>query len=149
FNTDLQAQCPKSRAYTGESITDTYDTLKISISLQGIQGMVFRTDKENEFIEPYSQDHTVYAVFRSHREKKGEMAWSCSTEDKNLVSDLNPQISNIFRPESSAGQIKTMRLAQSCTGEYANFFNATSAAQVGLVMAAFNATLTRANGVYE
>jgi hypothetical protein len=42
-----------------------------------------------------------------------------------------------------------MRLAQSCNAEYSNFFGATSAAQVGLVLAAFNATLTRCNGVYE
>ena len=42
-----------------------------------------------------------------------------------------------------------MRLAQSCTAEYANYFGATSAAQVNLVLAAFNATLTRCNGVYE
>ena len=42
-----------------------------------------------------------------------------------------------------------MRLAQSCNGEYSNCFGATSSAQVGLVLAAFNATLTRCNGVYE
>ena len=42
-----------------------------------------------------------------------------------------------------------MRLAQSCNGEYSNYFGATSSAQVGLVLAAFNATLTRCNGVYE
>ena len=42
-----------------------------------------------------------------------------------------------------------MRLAQSCNGEYANYFGATSAAQVGLVLAAYNATLTRCNGCYE
>jgi hypothetical protein len=42
-----------------------------------------------------------------------------------------------------------MRLAQSCNGEYANFFGATSPAQVALVLAAYNATLTRANGTYE
>ncbi|MEI2823973.1 MAG: reprolysin-like metallopeptidase [Chitinophagaceae bacterium] len=43
-----------------------------------------------------------------------------------------------------------MRLAQSCNGEYANYFGAeTSAAQVALVLAAYNATLTRCNGCYE
>ena len=42
-----------------------------------------------------------------------------------------------------------MRLAQSCNAEYSNYFGATSSAQVALVLAAFNATLTRCNGVYE
>jgi len=42
-----------------------------------------------------------------------------------------------------------MRLAQSCNGEYSNYFGAFSAANVALVLAAFNATLTRCNGCYE
>jgi len=49
----------------------------------------------------------------------------------------------------STGDLKTMRLAQSCNAEYSNYFGATSAAQVNLVLAAFNATLTRCNGCYE
>lgn len=146
FEPDLQAQFPEIRAYSGKGITDVYATLKLSISPQGIQTMVFRTDKENEFIEPYSQDHTVYAVFKSQREK-GNLAWSCSTDDQKLVSEVATNYSNTNR--SSAGQLKTMRLAQSCNGEYSNYFGATSATQVGLVLAAFNATLTRCNGVYE
>ncbi len=144
FEPDLQAQFPDIRAYSGKGITDKYATLKLSISPQGIQTMVFRTDKENEFIEPYSEEHTVYAVFRSHREK-GELPWTCSTDDKQTAVDINSQL-GLF---SNAGQLKTMRLAQSCNGEYANFFGATSAAQVALVLAAYNATLTRCNGVYE
>jgi hypothetical protein len=51
--------------------------------------------------------------------------------------------------QSSAGQLKVMRLALSCNAEYANYFGATSAAQVALVLAAFNNTLTRCNGIYE
>ena len=42
-----------------------------------------------------------------------------------------------------------MRLAQSCNGEYSNFFGAFNSSQVSLVLAAFNATLTRCNGCYE
>ncbi len=148
FEPDLQARFPEIRAYSGRGITDVYATLKLSISPQGIQTMVFRTDRENEYIEPYSADHTVYAVFRSRREK-GELPWACSTEEKNMAADLNSQVQNMNLPDSSAGQLKTMRLAQSCNGEYSNFFGATSSAQVNLVLAAFNATLTRSNGVYE
>jgi hypothetical protein len=40
-------------------------------------------------------------------------------------------------------------MAQSCTAEYSNYFGATSAAQVNLVLAAFNATYTRCNAVFE
>ena len=145
FEPELQAQFPEIRAFSGKGITDRYATLKLSLSPQGIQTMIFRTEKDNEFIEPYSKDHTIYAVFKSQREK-GSLPWTCSTEDKKMAADLKSQFQ---RTQSSAGQLKTMRLAQSCNAEYSNYFGATSAAQVVLVMAAFNATITRCNGVYE
>jgi Metallo-peptidase family M12B Reprolysin-like/Bacterial pre-peptidase C-terminal domain/Secretion system C-terminal sorting domain/Fibronectin type III domain len=148
FEPDLQAQFPDIRAYSGRGITDKYATLKLSISPQGIQTMVFRTDKPNEFIEPYSKDHNVYSVFKSNRDK-GKLQWSCTTEEKQMVTDLNTEVFTIAAAGSSTGQLKTMRLAQSCNGEYANFFGATSNAQVSLVLAAYNATLTRCNGCYE
>ena len=148
FEADLQAKFPEIRAYSGKGITDKYATLKLSISPQGIQTMVFRTDKENEFIEPYSKDHTVYAVYSSHREK-GKLPWTCSTDEKQMDADIKSKIANSDLTGGSTGQLKTMRLAQSCNGEYANFFGATSSAQVSLVLAAYNATLTRCNGCYE
>ncbi|WP_395057686.1 reprolysin-like metallopeptidase [Flavobacterium sp.] len=149
FEPALQAQFPEIRAYSGKGITDRYATIKLSISPQGIQTMIFRTDKENEFIEPYSQDHSVYAIFKSQREK-GKLPWTCSTDDHALVLDINNQIPSTNK--SSTAQLKVMRLAQSCNGEYAAYFGASTAgnsADQAKVLAAFNATLTRCNGVYE
>ncbi len=149
FEPALQAQFPNIRAFSGKGITDKAATLKMSISPQGIQTMIFRTDEENEFIEAYSQDHKVYAAFKSQRQK-GQLGWTCSTDDKRMVADVtakNPISTNFTG--SSTGELKTMRLAQSVTAEYSNYFGATSSAQVGLVLAAINATLTRCNGVYE
>ena len=148
FEPALQAKFPQIRAFSGKGITDKSATLKLSFSPQGIQTMIFRTEKENEFIEAYSQDHSIYAVFKSQR-KTGQLAWTCTTDEHNLLVDINRKLPSISRPSSSTGELKTMRLAQSCNGEYANYFGATSAAQVGLVLAAYNATLTRCNGVYE
>jgi hypothetical protein len=147
FEPALQAQCPEIRAYSGKGITDRHATLKLSLSPQGIQTMVFRTDHATEFIEPYSADHTIYAVFRSQRATR-KLPWTCSTEDKQMAADIDSQLPPGIVPLSNAGQLKTMRLAQSCNGEYANFFGAFSSAQVALVLAAYNATLTRCNGCY-
>jgi len=148
FDAELQARFPEIRAFSGKGITDKYATLKLSISPQGIQTMVFRTDKENEFIEPYSQDHTVYAVFKSQR-TKGALPWSCSTVDRQMASGINAKVAGTNTTARSGNDLKTMRLAQSVTAEYSNYFGATSAAQVALPLAAINATLTRCNGVYE
>ncbi len=148
FEPALQIKFPEIRAFSGKGITDRAATLKLSISPQGVQTMIFRTGTENEFIEPYSKDHTIYAVFKSNRQK-GRLPWTCSTDEKQLTANLNSSISRTNKVQSSAGELKTMRLAQSVTAEYSNFFGATSAAQAGLVLAAINATLTRSNGVYE
>lgn len=148
FEPALQARFPEIRAFSGKGVSDKYAMLKLSISPQGIQTMVFRTDKENEFIEPYSQDHSVYAVFKSQR-KAGALPWTCSTVDENMATSLNNQVQYSNITARSGADLKTMRLAQSCNAEYSNYFGATSSAQVGLVLAAFNATLTRCNGVYE
>ncbi|TMI65701.1 MAG: secretion protein [Bacteroidetes bacterium] len=148
FEQELQTRFPDIRAFSGKGITDKQATLKLSISPQGVQSMIFRTGTENEFVEPYSQDHSFYAVFNSVR-KKGELPWTCSTQDQRLLSGISTSIQSSNIILSSAGELKTMRLAQSVTAEYSNYFGATSAAQVALVLAAVNATLTRSNGVYE
>lgn len=147
FEPALQRQFPNIRAYSGKGISDPAATLKLSYSPQGVQGMVFRADAPSEYLELYSQEGSTYAVFQSSR-RKGDLPWLCSTPDQVLALDLNRQV-YFNRLESSTGELKTMRLAQSCNGEYANWFGATSAAQVNLVLAAYNATLTRCNGCYE
>lgn len=69
--------------------------------------------------------------------------------DQELATGLNNQVAT-FQPESSAGQLKTMRLAQSVTAEYSKLPRLTSSAQVALVLAEVNATMTRCKfGVYE
>ena len=158
FEPSLQAKFPDIRSFSGRGVTDKHATVKLSVSPEGVHGTVFRTgsgfldlEGRTEIIEPYSQDRTVYAVFTSVR-KTGELPWACRApvEDA-LFSQWKDQIDRDLNltPESNTGEIRTMRLAQSCNGEYANYFGATDASQVALVLAGFNATLTRANGVYE
>ena len=146
FDEELQARFPEIRSYSGVGLTDRSATLKLSIAPNGIQTMVFRADRPNEFIEPYSADHKVYSVYKSQRDKS-KMNWSCGTVERDIVNGLENKISNVQK--SNAGQLKVLRLAQSCTGEYANYFNAFSSANVARVLAAFNATLTRCNGIFE
>lgn len=149
FDPALQAKYPEIRCFSGRGITDRYATLKLTISPSlGVQTMVFRADKENEFSEPYSQDHTVYAVFKSHR-AKGQLPWVCSTVDEKLAANLNEQVYKLNSPQSNTGELRTIRLAQSCNGEYSNWFGAFAVGQYSIVLAAFNATLGRCNGCYE
>mgnify|MGYP003672889123 CR=1 FL=1 len=143
FDSDLQAQYPSIRSYVGIGLDDKNAQIRLSVDPNGIQTMVFRAGKQSEFMEPYSQDGSVYAVYNSSR-SKGKLPFTCSTEDHAVINDINPQAL-----KASNGVLKTLRLALSCNGEYANYFGATSSLQVANVLAAYNATMTRVNGVFE
>lgn len=148
FDPALQARFPDIRAFSGRGVNDPSATVKISFAPGGIQTMVFRAGKPNEFTEAYSADHTTYAVFRSSR-SKGNLPWSCTTPAERLELEIDQKIGGLNLTERSGANLKTMRLAQSVTAEYSNYFGATSSAQESLVLAAVNATLTRCNGVFE
>ena len=145
FEAELQAQFPEIRSYAGTGVDDKYARLRLSIDPRGIQTMIHRADKGSEFMEPYSQDGRIYSIYRSSR-VKGKLPFTCSTPDQDLAIDLSKKG---LGSRSSSGELLTFRLALSCNGEYANYFGATSAAQVGLVNAQFNATMTRVNGIFE
>ena len=148
FDDELQSQFPEIRSYAGVGLDDKNATVRFSIAPNGVQSMVFRGNKSNEFMEPYSEDGKYYAVFNSSR-TKGSNGFTCYTDDQPLIQTAEQIAAGKNALRSNTGQLKTMRLALSCTAEYANYFGASSVAQVGLVLAAFNATMTRCNGVFE
>lgn len=145
FDQELQARFPDIRAYVGSSLENKGSIIRVSTGPLGVQGMILRPGSVTEFFEPYSSDRSVYAVYKSQR-IKGKLPFTCSSNDQNLSNVVNKGINGV---NSNNLSFKTMRLALSCTAEYSNYFGATSAAQVNLVIAGFNATLARVNGINE
>lgn len=143
FEPGLQAQFPEIRAYVGKGITDPSAILNFSFDPKGIKTMVFRANTGTEFIEPYTKDASVYIVFDSATRYKAQLPFSCITEDFAMSENLSNKLVN--STQSSAQSYKTMRLALSCTGEYAVYHGGTVAG----ALAAMNATMTRCNGVFE
>ncbi|GAA4031830.1 zinc-dependent metalloprotease family protein [Flavobacterium cheonhonense] len=143
FAPELQAQFPNIRSYIGVGVDDKKAQIRLSIDDSGMQAMIFRTDKRNEFIEPYSTDGSVYAVYESSREK-GALPFTCSTVDSSVAHSLQRQ-QNVQTPMSSSGELLLFRLALSCNAEYTTYFGGTVAG----ALAAMNATMTRVNGVFE
>ncbi|HLA55444.1 MAG TPA: zinc-dependent metalloprotease family protein [Flavobacterium sp.] len=141
FEPALQAQFPEIRSYAGTGVDDKLATIRMSIDPSGIQAMVFRTDKRNEFIEPYSADGKVYAIYNSDRQK-GKLPFVCSTDDKMIAQTAERTAAARL---SNSSELLTFRLALSCNGEYTAYFGGT----IPGALAAFNATMTRVNGVFE
>lgn len=141
FTPELQLLHPDIRAYIGIGLDDNLAQLRLSISPQGIQTMVFRTDARNEFMEPYSADGSVYAIYNSSLNKE-ETAFVCSTIETSGANKTTINQNQLHR--SNAGLMKVVRLALSCTGEYTTSFGGAAGA-----LAQMNATMTRVNGVFE
>lgn len=143
FDAELQAQYPNIRAYAGKGIDDKFAQIRLSFGIGSLQTMVFRADSATEFIEPYNQDATIFALYSKDNIVK-KAPFTCLTVQEQEIVNLGRSVVTTF---SSNPNLRTMRLALSCTAEYSNYFGATSASQSGLVMTAFNNTMSRVNGV--
>lgn len=142
FAPELQALYPEIRAYSGTGITDPTASICFSVSPNGIQTMVLRGDSGSEFIDPLTEDKSVYVVSASQNRNKGDLPLICKTVDVALNKELVKKTSQI---KSNNGVFKTMRLALSCTGEYATYFGGTVAG----ALAGMNTTMTRVNGIFN
>ncbi|MDR6845231.1 reprolysin-like metallopeptidase [Flavobacterium granuli] len=142
FAPELQAKYPEIRAYSGTGITDPKASISFSVSPSGVQTMILRGDSGSEFIEPLTKNKSVYAVSTSKSRSKGVLPLTCKTADVELSKDLTKKASQV---KSSNGVFKTMRLALSCTGEYAQYFGGT----VVSALDGMNATMARVNGIFN
>ncbi|KXK36456.1 MAG: proprotein convertase p [Bacteroidetes bacterium OLB9] len=146
FDEGLSAKYPGFMSYTGRSADDPSATLKMSVSPFGIHAMVLSAIHNTVFIDPVS--HLVtddnYLIYYKKDLSNTDNQWVCEilddhNEDGHVV-DINASSRAI-----GDCQLRSYRLALACTGEYAAFHGGT----IERVLAAFNTTMTRVNGVYE
>ncbi|KXH81456.1 reprolysin-like metallopeptidase [Chryseobacterium kwangjuense] len=150
----LQKKYPDIRSYVGTGVNDPSVYLRFSMSPVGFSSMITRSGI-SEFIEPYTEDRTVYAVFDSKaRRGHDKEPFECITPDKPKAKTAGNE--NSTSNKKLAG-FNVFRLAITCTGEYAAYHltaagtpaTATEAQKKAVVLAAMNASLTRMNGVFE
>ncbi|WP_370897989.1 hypothetical protein [Chryseobacterium gossypii] len=78
---ELQMKNPDIRSYVGTGIEDPSAYLRFSVSPVGFSSMITRSGM-SEFIEPYTEDRTVYAVFDSNaRRNQDKGPFECSAID--------------------------------------------------------------------
>ncbi|MBV8325475.1 reprolysin-like metallopeptidase [Chryseobacterium sp.] len=152
---ELQTKFPDIQSYVGMGVEDPTAYLRFSVSPVGFSSMITRSGI-SEFIEPYTEDRTVYAVFDSNaRRGQDKEPFECSTIDEVKKNAPTEKKNDIVNKRTSGFNV--FRLALSCTGEYAQYHltaagtpaTATDAEKKAVVLAAMNASLTRLNGVFE
>ncbi|SHF38663.1 reprolysin-like metallopeptidase [Chryseobacterium sp. OV279] len=154
MDSELQKKYPDIKSYVGASVYDPCVYLRFSLSPVGFSSMITRSGI-TEFIEPYTEDRTVYAVFDSNAKRGQEkQPFECSVEEtveKSILENNKGIVS-----KKMAG-FNVFRLALSCTGEYAQYHltaagtpvTATDGEKKAVILSAMNASLTRMNGVFE
>lgn len=151
FEPSLQKRFSEIRSFVGQSVKNAGDIIRFSVSpYNGLSAMIRSVESEDTyFIDPFSLDYKTVIVFQKSKSSK-QAGFICSTED--AVKEFGPTIersgASILNNADDAN-LRRFRMAQSCTAEYSNYFGATSSAQVALVLAAFNTTYTRCNGIFE
>lgn len=151
---ELQAKFPDIRSYVGTGLEDPSVYVRFSLSPVGFSSMTTRSGI-SEFIEPYTEDRSVYAVFDSNA-RRGQ-----DKEPFECLTPTRPEIKNAEKKNGTVNKktagFNVFRLAITCTAEYAEYHltaagtpsGATEAQKKAVVLAAMNTTLTRLNGVFE
>jgi subtilisin-like proprotein convertase family protein len=142
FDPALQAKFPEIRAYAGYGIDDPTAKIHFSLAPSGIQTMVFRANGLLEFIEKNVENKLEYVWFTSKSSNRTANQFTCKTP---AVRAEKINTNKTSTTTSDTQVLKTLRLALSCTGEYAAYFGGTKAG----AMAGMNATMTRVNGIFN
>lgn len=149
---ELQAQHPEIRSYVGIGVDDPTAYLRFSLSHINFSSMISRSGT-SEFIEPYTEDRKVYAVFDADaRKDQADDAFVCST-----IGEVEKNVANGNFSTNKLAGYNVFRLALSCTEAYGAYQltaagipgSATDAQKKTAILAAMNASLTRMNGVFE
>ena len=154
FDAELSRKYPGFTSFTGQSAEAPGSVLKMSVSPFGIHAMILSPDNAvTIFIDPVTLDHAdqVYQVYYRKDYKQDErIKYSCGTGEAHVQPNSGMEQRGVPERNTSLRsfgdcQLRSYRLALACTGEYAAFHGGT----VPNVLAAYNTTMTRVNGIYE
>ena len=152
----LQQKYSNIRTYVGKSIDNPTNTMRFSITPQGLHTMSFVSGKGLEFIDPYTKDAGQYIVYSKKDLPRLDTAWTCDFEDDEVsIEGKSSSVNTMFN--ANDGMMREFRLALACTIEYAQFHWSAAgltagdsvAARKAAVLAAMVVTINRNNFIYE
>ncbi len=139
FSKALADKYPGISSYTGYSLKNGKDRIRISVSHKGVQAMIVHADKKgNTYVQKVGGDD--YIVYTRDGVSEADKHFVCNT--KGSVHEPMPSLT---AKEVNEQKLRKFRLAISATGEYTAYHGGT----VADALAAINATVTRVNEVFE
>ncbi len=141
----LAAQFPEMKTFRGISVSDPYRSIRIDWTTNGFRAVISDLDGKT-YIDPYQRNDLATRVVYYANSFMSQSAWTCGMiEEEDPINDDEITQQRMF----GDCQFRSYRLAIATTGEYSNFFGATSPAQSGLVLSQVITAINRVNEVYE
>ncbi|HCA43159.1 MAG TPA: hypothetical protein DEP28_07895 [Bacteroidetes bacterium] len=140
----LAVKFTEFKTFSAKGIDDPYAVGKLDITLHGFHAMILSPNGDF-FIDPYSTNETENYIsyykkdFTSINDK-----FKCELTDEALNHN-KIDFSNYEGIITSGTELRTYRLANACTGEYAQFHGGTVPSALAAIVTAVN----RVNTVYE
>jgi hypothetical protein len=140
---ELAEKFPQYRTFRGYSITNPYRTIRADWTAEGFRAVI-RDEEQTIFIDPYQRNDLIHRIVYFKKDFEENREWNCGF-DEQVLQKHTAENKRFF----GDCQFRTYRLAVATTGEYSNYFGATSSAQSGLVLSQVITAVDRVNDVYE
>jgi hypothetical protein len=140
----LASLYPDIKTFKGVSISDPYRTIRIDWTKNGFRAVISDLDGKM-YIDPFQRNDMTNRIAYYKKNFTRETDWSCGVTSE---GEFNGDEFHLPRVVGDC-DFRSYRLALATTGEYSNFFGATSPAQSGLVMSQVVTAINRVNEVYE
>ena len=139
----LAEKYPNLRTFRGISVSNPFRTIRADWTTDGFRAVI-RDEEGAMFIDPLQRNDVSHRIVYFKKDFLDHREWECG------VNELNTKTA-AHLPNRVFGdcQFRTYRLAMAATGEYSNFFGATSSAQSALVLSQVITAVNRVNDVYE
>lgn len=139
----LAAEYTDIKTFRGVSVSNPYRIIRADWTKNGFRAVISDLDGKT-YIDPYQRNDLANRVVYYSKTYSREIEWACGTEE----ADFN---GGGYSDQRIVGdcEFRSYRLAVATTGEYSNYFGATSSSQSALVMAQVVTAVNRVNDVYE
>lgn len=139
---ELRVKYPEIKTYRGISVSDPYRTIRADWTNNGFRAVI-RDRNGTMYIDPFQRNDRDHRIVYFRRDHANSEPWVCEFENRKSAHD-----DGIYQRTGDC-MFRSYRLAQATTGEYSNYFGATSSAQSALVMSQVVTAINRVNDVYE
>ncbi|RYD92439.1 MAG: hypothetical protein EOP50_12720, partial [Sphingobacteriales bacterium] len=148
----LAAKYPELKTYAGKGIDDKTATIRFDITPAGLHAQILSAAGA-QYIDPYTLENTSYHISYNRTDLPARnSAAACGflpqpdPELENNTALANAAaLARQLQLVSNGTNLRTYRLALSCTGEYAAYHGGTVAG----ALAAMVVSINRVNGIYE